>query len=81
MSVLYPGLWALIQKILIAFPSSYMAECGFTVVANSLSKKRNGLHITDGGDLRLLLWKMESDINKLLKLIFYFILYSLFFIP
>lgn len=66
--VLYPGLWAIVQKFLIAFPSSYMAERGFSAVANLLSKKRNRLHITERGDLRLMLTKLEPDINKLLTL-------------
>jgi hypothetical protein len=65
---LYPGLWATVQKFLIAFPSSYLAERGFSAVANLLSKKRNRLHITERGDLRLMLTKLEPDINKLLKL-------------
>lgn len=66
--VLYPRLWAIVQKLLIAFPSSYMAERGFSAVANLLSKKRNRLHITERGDLRLMLTKLEPDINNLLKL-------------
>jgi hypothetical protein len=65
---LYPGLWATVQKFLIAFSSSYLAERGFSAVANLLSKKRNTLHITERGDLRLMLTKLEPDINKLLKL-------------
>lgn len=66
--VLYPGLWSRVQIFLIAFPSSYLAERGFSAVANLLSKKRNRLHITERGDLRLMLTKLEPDISKLLKL-------------
>lgn len=67
-SQLYPGLWEIVQKILIPFPSSYLAERGFSAVTNLLTKKRNRLHITERGDLRLLLTKLEPDIDNLLKL-------------
>jgi len=33
-STLYPGLGKMVQKFLIAFPSSYLAERGFSSVAN-----------------------------------------------
>lgn len=66
--VLYPGLWTIVQKFLIAFPSSYMAERAFSAVTDLLSKKRNRLHITERGDLRLMLTKLEPDINKLVTL-------------
>jgi len=36
------------------------------VVTNLLTKKRNQLQIVERGDLRMLLTKMESNINKLL---------------
>lgn len=64
---LYPGLWSIVQRFLIAFPSSYLCERGFSAVATLLTKKRNRLHITDRGDLRLFLSKFEPDINKLVK--------------
>lgn len=67
-AALYPGLWTRVQQFLIAFPSSYLVERGFSAVANLLSKKRNRLHIMERGDLRLMLTKLEPDINKLLKL-------------
>lgn len=51
-----------------AFPSSYLAERGFSAVANLLSKKRNRLQITERGDLRLMLIMFKPEINKLLKL-------------
>lgn len=54
------------QELLIAFLSSYMADCEFNAVGDSLSKKRNR-HITERYNLRLLFTKMEPDINKLLK--------------
>ena len=58
----------MVQKFLIAFPSSYLAERGFSAVANLLSKKRNRLHVTERGDLRLFLTKFDPDVNKLSKM-------------
>lgn len=45
----YPGLWALIQK-LIAFPWSYLVEREFSVVTNLLTKERTRLQIASRGD-------------------------------
>jgi hypothetical protein len=53
--VLYPALWAASKKFSIAFPSSYLAERGFSVVSNLLTKKRNRLSVVERGDLRLLM--------------------------
>ncbi|XP_039309107.1 protein ZBED8-like [Solenopsis invicta] len=64
---LYPGLWSIVQKFLIAFSSSYLCERGFSTVATLLTKKRNRLHVTECGDLRLFLSKFEPDIDKLVK--------------
>nr|XP_042895582.1 SCAN domain-containing protein 3-like [Parasteatoda tepidariorum] len=55
---LYPGLWSIVERFLIAFPSSYLCERGFSAV-KTLQTKR--------GDLRLSLGKIEPDINKLIK--------------
>lgn len=66
-STLYPELWKTVEKFLIAFPSSYLAERGFSAVTNLLSKKRNRLQISDRGDLRLYLTKIEPNIESLLK--------------
>lgn len=65
--ILYPGLWAVVRKFLIAFPSSYLVERGFSAVASLLTKKRNRLQIVDRGDLRMLLTKIEPNIEKLMK--------------
>uniref|UniRef100_A0A5S6R034 DUF4371 domain-containing protein n=1 Tax=Trichuris muris TaxID=70415 RepID=A0A5S6R034_TRIMR len=35
----YPGLWNIARKLLLAFPSTYLAERGFSVVADLLTKK------------------------------------------
>ncbi|KFD64799.1 hypothetical protein M514_23011 [Trichuris suis] len=39
---LYPGLWALVRQLLVAFPSSYLAERGFSVVTELLRKTETG---------------------------------------
>ena len=63
-----PGLWSSVQRLLIAFPSSYLAVRGFSAVATLVTKKRNRLHVTERGDLWLFLSKIEPDIIKLLKI-------------
>ncbi|XP_025421086.1 protein FAM200A-like [Sipha flava] len=64
---LYPSLWSIVQRFLIAFPSSYLYERGLSAVATLLTKKRNQLLVTERGDLRLFLSKFEPDINKLVN--------------
>lgn len=64
---LYPGLWSIVEPYLLPFPSSYLCERGFSAVANLINKKRNRLQITERGDLRLKLSKIEPDITKLVK--------------
>jgi hypothetical protein len=61
----YPYTTEYARKLLLPFPSSYLAECGFSVVNDILTKKRNRLDITQRGDLRLKLTKMEPDIKSL----------------
>ncbi|GFV94339.1 uncharacterized protein TNCV_2267931 [Trichonephila clavipes] len=56
----YPHSTKSAGKWLLRFPSSYLAECGFSAVNDLLSKKRNRLDITKRGDLRLMLTKLES---------------------
>ncbi|KAL4090872.1 hypothetical protein QTP88_025634 [Uroleucon formosanum] len=64
---LYPSLWSIVQRFLIAFPSSYFSERGFSAVAILLTKKRNRLLVTERGDLRLFLSEFEPDINELVN--------------
>ncbi|XP_025406676.1 SCAN domain-containing protein 3-like [Sipha flava] len=63
----YPGLWSLVKKFLIAFPSSYLVERGFSTVTDLITKKRNRLDIVTRGDLRLKLTNIEPNIKKLAK--------------
>jgi len=57
----YPGLWTLVKKVLIAFPSSYLVEQGFSTVTDLITKKRNRLDIVTRGDLRLKLKKLAKN--------------------
>ncbi|KAK2712717.1 hypothetical protein QYM36_011415 [Artemia franciscana] len=49
----------------IAFPTSYLVEAGFSRLSSMLSKDRNRLDIIKRGDLRLPLTSIEPNINKL----------------
>ncbi len=65
-SRLYPGLWTIVKKFLIAFPSSYIVERGCSAVTDLITKKRSRLQIVERGDLRLHLSKnIEPNIQKL----------------
>ena len=50
-----------------AFPSSYLVEKGFSAVMHILRKSRNRLQISQRGDLRLYLTKLEPNITKLVQ--------------
>ena len=63
----YPHSTNLARKLLLPFPSSYLAEYGFSAVNDLLLKKRNRLDITRRGDLRLKLTKLEPDIKSLCR--------------
>lgn len=63
----YHEIWAIIEKYLIYFPSTYLVEQGFSAVNNLLRKTRNRLQVADRGDIRLFLTKMEPRISKLIE--------------
>lgn len=63
----YPKLWRAVEHLLIAFPSSYLVEQGFSAVMNLLTKKRNRLQIAERGDLRLFLTELEPNVEELVK--------------
>ena len=67
-SVRYPALWAVVQKLLVAFPTSYLVEQGFSRVTQLLSKQRNRIKIAERRDLRLMSSDFTPDIDKLIKL-------------
>jgi hypothetical protein len=49
------ALWAVVKKLLVAFPKSCLVERGFSVASQRLSKLRNLFQIIERGDLKLLL--------------------------
>ncbi|CAH1100317.1 unnamed protein product [Psylliodes chrysocephalus] len=63
----YSVLWNIAQKYLIAFPSSYLVEKGFSVVTNILTKQRNRLKINEREDLRLQLINIEPDLARFVE--------------
>ncbi|GFU25369.1 uncharacterized protein NPIL_43211 [Nephila pilipes] len=63
----YPNATQCARKLLLTFPSSYLAECGFSAVNYLLIKKRNLHDITQRGDLNLKLSKLEPNIKSLCR--------------
>ena len=61
----YPNMWKMVRNLLLPFPTSYLVESGFSAVNNIITKHRNRLRINERGDLRLLLTKIEPDIQYL----------------
>ena len=55
------------RKLLLPFPYSYLAECGFSTVNDLLLKRRNRLDITKREDLRLKLTKLVPYIKSLCR--------------
>uniref|UniRef100_A0A5S6Q6L0 HAT C-terminal dimerisation domain-containing protein n=1 Tax=Trichuris muris TaxID=70415 RepID=A0A5S6Q6L0_TRIMR len=62
----FPTLWEKVQTFFIAFPSTYLVECGFSKVV-ALTKSRNRMDVAARANLRLSLSNMEPDIVKLAK--------------
>lgn len=60
----YPTLWEQARTFFVAFPSTYLVECGFSKVA-SLTKTRSRLDVATRGDLRLSLSNLEPNIDQL----------------
>ncbi|KAG0436345.1 SCAN domain-containing protein 3 [Dictyocoela muelleri] len=63
----YKELKRYVSKLFLPFPSSYLYECGLSTINNLLSKKINRLNITQGGDLRLKLTELESNIKEIIS--------------
>ncbi len=61
------GVWKIMFKLIIAFPTSYLVETGFSVVNSIHTKKRNAFNVAERGDLRLALTEIEPDIMTLAK--------------
>ena len=63
--ILYPSLWNIAKKFIVAFPSSYLVERAFNAVTNLITKRRNRLDIVSRGDPRLNLTTLTPDIKDL----------------
>ena len=61
----WPQLWERSKLLIIAFPTSYLVEKGFSTVMGLHTKQRNRLDIVKNGDLRLMLTNFEPDVAKL----------------
>ncbi|XP_050059713.1 SCAN domain-containing protein 3-like [Aphis gossypii] len=62
---MYPQIWKEVELLIMAFPSTYLVEKGFSAVQQLLTKSRNKLEICERGDLRLMLTSIEPDIISL----------------
>ena len=63
----YPLLWEKAKLYIIAFPTSYLAESGFSRVSHLLTKNSRRLDRAKRGDLRLSMTMLEPYIKKLSK--------------
>ena len=63
----YVKLYDMAEPFMLAFPSSYMVEVGFSHVNSILTKNRNKFNVKLRGDLRLKLTNFEPNIGNLSK--------------
>ena len=63
----YAALSKRAKLLTLAFPTSYLVEKGFSDVDQLLTKQRNRLNISQGGNLRLLLTNMIPDVKCLIQ--------------
>ncbi|CAH1115513.1 unnamed protein product [Psylliodes chrysocephalus] len=56
----YPGLWGIVQKILIAFPSPYLVEKSFSAVTNLLTKKKEQIEYHGKGRFTVIPYKTQA---------------------
>ncbi|KRY28646.1 SCAN domain-containing protein 3 [Trichinella spiralis] len=56
------------EKFLLALPSSYLVERGFSVVTDFQTKKSNRLQIDKRGNLRLFLTNTEPNVDRLVAM-------------
>ena len=65
----FPNLWQVAKLLVLALPTSYLVERGFSEVVELLTKERNRLDISQCGDLRLLLTYMKPDVKRISTII------------
>ena len=61
----YPRLWEFLKVFILAFPTTYLVEKGFSAVVNLLQSNRNRLQIATKGNLRLFLSDVKPDFSAL----------------
>ena len=62
----FPNLWQVAKLLVLALPTSYLVERGFSAVVQLLTKQRNMLDISQCRDLRLLLTDMKPDVKRII---------------
>ena len=65
----FPNLWKVAKLLVLALPTSYLVETGFSAVVQLLTNQRNRIDICQCGDLRLLLTDIKPDVKGLSKII------------
>ena len=63
----FPILWSEIELIFLAFPTTWLAESGFSALARLQTQSRNRLNIVKSGDLRLALSTKKPSIEELIR--------------
>lgn len=61
----YPALWEKTKLLLLAFPTTYLVEQGFSQVLHMQSKYRNRLDLMASGALRLKLTSLQPAVKTL----------------
>lgn len=61
----FPPLWERVHLLLLAFPTSYLVEQGFSQALHMQTKYRNRLNLVSSGALRLKLTSQCPDVKKL----------------
>lgn len=65
--IFYPGLWAVGQELLIAFPSSYLVEQGFSAVTDLILPRKKTVTNNQSRRLKNAFYKNRTKINRLLE--------------
>ena len=63
----YPSLWPEVKLLILAFPTSYLVEKGFSAITQIISKQRHRLNL-QSGDLRLRLTCISPNVAALAQL-------------
>ena len=65
----FPNLWQVEKLLVLALPTSYLVERGFSAVVQLQTKQINRLDISQCGDFRLLLADMKPDVKRISTII------------